>query len=69
MSEVTFQICDCCGHYCVHRLESGRLEAEPVARFMIDGLVLHVCTPCTSKPIATLVQKRALIAEQNAEAG
>lgn len=66
MSDVVFQICDCCGRYCVHRSESGRLVSEPTARFMVDGLVMHVCESCVSKPIASLLEKRKLIAEQNA---
>lgn len=68
MTDVVFQICDCCGRYCVKRLETGRLEAEPTTRVMIEGIVMHVCESCEAHPMALrkLLDKRKLIAEQNA---
>lgn len=69
MSEVVFNICDCCGHYCVRRNDSGTFFHEPVVRVMLDGIAMHVCeAKCATAPhtLAKLIERRKLIAEQNA---
>ncbi len=68
--ELVIKICDICGHYCSYRDTDGRVVTKPnVVEIMMQGVYMHACEPgCSNKPgaLTTLLQKRVLIAEQNA---